>query len=96
MYAYGVRGVGNPELHAAFEKRISECTDAQLDYPSMFNMIYYLLFRESKNEQAWRRIVDATVAKEDVLPLRYYKPFKCSALWLKQHFSEWDLNDYRD
>jgi hypothetical protein len=25
MYAYGVRGVGNPELHKAFEKRLEAC-----------------------------------------------------------------------
>ncbi len=54
------------------------------------------MFRESTNEQAWRRLVEATCAQEDVLPLRYYKPYKCSKLWLRQNFPEWDLNDYTD
>jgi hypothetical protein len=45
MYAYGVRGVGNPELHKAFEKKIGQMIE-RLDYASMFNVIYYLLFRD--------------------------------------------------
>ena len=94
-YAYGVRGLGNPELHEALEKRLEQVAD-RLDYPSMFNAIYYLLFRESKNEVVWRKIVDNTVAQEDILPLIYYRPFKASKLWLRQHFPEWDLEDYVD
>ena len=50
MYAYGVRAVGNPELHSAFERKITETSVESLDYPSLFNMVYYLLFRESTNE----------------------------------------------
>jgi len=81
-YAYGVRGVGNPEFHAALEKRIEQVAD-RLDYPSMFNVIYYMLFRESSNEAIWRKLVDSTVAQEEVLPLIYYKPFKASKFWLR-------------
>ena len=44
MYAYGVRNVGNPELHAKFEEKLDEIAD-RLDYPSMFNAIYYMLYR---------------------------------------------------
>lgn len=94
-YAYGVRGLGNPELHVALEKRLDQVAD-RLDYPSMFNVIYYLLFRESTNEAVWRKIVDNTVAQEDVLPLIYYRPFKASKFWLRQNFPEWDLEDYVD
>ena len=83
MYAYSVRGVGNPELHTAFESKICETSVESLDYPSLFNMVYFLLFRESTNEKAWSRVVEATIAQKDVLPLRYYKPFKCSKLWLR-------------
>jgi hypothetical protein len=43
MYAYGVRNVGNPELHKAFEKKLDSIV-SKLDYPSLFNAIYYLLF----------------------------------------------------
>jgi hypothetical protein len=43
MYAYGVRNVGNPELQKAFEKKLDSIV-SKLDYPSLFNAIYYLLF----------------------------------------------------
>lgn len=52
MYAYGVRAVGNPELHKAFEKRLEAIVD-RLDYPSLFNAIYYLLFTENANRNLW-------------------------------------------
>ena len=95
MYAYGLRGVGNPELHQAFERRLEAISD-RLDYPGMFNAIYYLLFRECKNEKIWRNIVENTVSQTQVLPLIYYKPFKASKLFLKANFPEWDLDDYID
>ena len=82
LYAYGIRKLGNPELHQAFEQRLEEIAD-RLDYPSMFNVIYYLLFRENTNEVIWRKIVDNTLNQKDVLPLIYYKPFKMSKLWLR-------------
>ena len=53
MYAYGVRGVGNDELHKKFEQRL-EAMASSLDYPSLFNAIYYLLFREITNESIWK------------------------------------------
>ena len=52
MYSYSVRGVGNPELHKAFEKRLEEMV-ANLDYPSMFNAVYYMLFRDVRTEKVW-------------------------------------------
>lgn len=94
-YAYGVRGLGNPELHEALEKRIEQIAD-RLDYPTMFNVVYYLLFRESKNEKIWRQIVDNVTAQKAVMPLIYYRPFKTSKLWLRQNFPDWDLEDYVD
>lgn len=95
MYSYGVRAVGNPELHKAFEKRLEEIA-GRLDYPSLFNAIYYLLFREVKNEKIWEQIIENTCNKEETLPLIYYKPFKASKLFLKHHYPEWDLEDYVD
>ena len=56
MYAYSVRNVGNPSLHAAFEKRLEAMAD-KLDYPGMFNAIYYLLFRENANRSIWEKLV---------------------------------------
>ena len=52
-YSYAVRGAGNPELHAAIEKRL-ESTIAEMDYPSLFNTVYYLLFKENANQNLWR------------------------------------------
>jgi len=46
MYAYSVRAVGNPELHKAFEKRL-DVMASNLDYPSLFNAVYYMLFTEN-------------------------------------------------
>ena len=62
----------------------------------MFNVIYYLLFRESTNEIIWRKIVDNTLNQTAVLPLIYYRPFKMSKLWLRQKFPDWDLHEYVD
>jgi hypothetical protein len=52
MYAYSVRNVGNPELHKAFEKKLGQIAE-RLDYPSLFNVIYYMLFRENPNKDIW-------------------------------------------
>jgi len=95
MYAYGVRGLGNPELHEVLERRLELMAD-RLDYPSMFNAIYYLLFRENTNAKIWRQILDNVVSQEAVLPLIYYKPFKASWIWMRNAFPEWDLRDYYD
>lgn len=90
MYAYSVRGAGNPELHSAFEKRLEEVAD-QMDYPAMHNAIYYMLFKENANEKIWEKIVSNTITQTDVLPLIYYKPFKASMIFLSHHFGDkWD------
>jgi hypothetical protein len=86
-YAYGVRNVGNPELHKAFNARIIEMAD-RLDYPSLFNVIYYLLFKENGDLNLWKRIIQTTNYIEDVLPLVYYRPFKAAAVYLKGRFPE--------
>ena len=52
MYAYGIRAVGNPELHAKFEQKLAQIA-GRLDYPSMFNVIYYMLFRGIKDQAIW-------------------------------------------
>ena len=85
MYAYGVRNVGNPELHQAFEKRLISIAD-NLDYPALFNAFYYLAFRESGNRALWQRLVNATVANPDVLPIIYYRPFKVARYYIQGRF----------
>jgi hypothetical protein len=49
MYAYSIRNTGNPELYKAFDSWLSEVDAQSLDYPSLFNILYYMLFRESKD-----------------------------------------------
>lgn len=46
MYAYSVRKVGNPELYKIFDKKLKDIV-GRLDYPSLFNVIYYMLFTEN-------------------------------------------------
>jgi hypothetical protein len=41
-------------------------------------------------------MVKATVENKDILPIIYYRPFKASQLFIKHHFPEWDLADYKD
>jgi hypothetical protein len=89
MYAYGVRNVGNPELHAAFEKKLDKIA-SNLDYPSLFNAFYYLLFRESGNRALFQKLVDATVANPDILPIIYYRPFKAARFYIESRFKEKD------
>lgn len=104
MYAYGVRAAGNPDLHAAFEKRMEEIAGT-LDYAGLFNLVYYMLFRENANEKIWHHIVATTNKQTTVMPLIYYKPFKASMHFLTHHFPQWDgdrthdgtfLSDYQD
>ena len=81
MYAYSVRNVGNPEIYKAFENKLAKIAD-RLDYPSLFNAIYFMLFRENANEQIWKKLIAATLKQEDILPLLYYRPFKASKFFL--------------
>jgi len=67
-----------------------------LDYPGMFNAVYYMLFRENENEEIWKKVVANVTNQEQVLPIIYYKPFKASKIFLRQRFPEWDLDDYVD
>jgi len=84
-YAYGVRNVGNPELHKALEARINQSVE-NMDHPSLFNAIYYLLFRENGNRDLWNKIMRATLNNKEILPIIYYRPFKVSAAYLKGRY----------
>lgn len=95
MYCYGVRGVGNKELHQAFEKRLESMAD-KLDYPALFNAFYYLLFQESGNRPLWQRLVNATVANQDILPIIYYRPFKAAKFYLEGRFEKQPLENMQD
>lgn len=52
MYAYSVRKAGNPELYKAFDKKL-EAIAEKLDYPSLSNALYYMMFRENNNKSIW-------------------------------------------
>lgn len=94
-----MRNVGNPELHKAFEAKIDKIVD-NLDYPSLFNVIYYLIFRDNGNKALWERVMKATLANKEVLPLIYYRPFKAAKFYIKGRFPEMekdeDFLDYED
>jgi len=89
MYAYGVRGAGNPKFHEALVKAIKPKA-IDLDYPSLHNLIYYLMFQGNTDEQLWKDIIEATCENPETLPLIYYKPFKASFYYMKHHFPHLD------
>ena len=99
-YAYGIRAAGNTELHKAIEKRweqiIAENGEHSFDYPLLHNLIYYMMFTENKNETIWKAILESTLSQEDVLPIIYYKPYKFSAYFLREHFPNWNLDEFTD
>jgi hypothetical protein len=95
MYAFSVREAGNPALYAAFDKRLEQMLPA-LDYPSMFNAIYYMLFREISKPEMWRNLIEATLNNPDVLPLIYYRPFKAAKVFMQNKFKDWDLSEFQD
>jgi len=53
IYSYAIRNAGNPELYKAFDQWLTEVDAQTLDYPSLFNIFYFMLFRESKDEAMW-------------------------------------------
>lgn len=93
MYAYSVREAGNPELYAAFDKRLEQMIGT-LDYPSLFNAIYYMIFREIDRPELWKEVIEATLNNDDILPLLYARPFRAAKLYMQIKFPDWDLTDF--
>lgn len=60
MYAYSVRGAGNPAFHSALLKHMEPLV-SRLDYPGLHNLIYSLMFRENTDEGVWKNIVQTTI-----------------------------------
>jgi len=50
MYSYAVRNAGNPELYSAFENKLAEMKTSDLDYPTLFNAIYFMLFTQPQRD----------------------------------------------
>ena len=63
------------------------------DYPTLFNVIYYLLFKENGNKQLWQRIISTTLRIEAVLPIIYYRPFKAAKVYLSGKFPELEKDE---
>jgi hypothetical protein len=75
MYSYAVRNAGNPELYSAFETKLANMKTSDLDYPTLFNAIYFMLFTQPqrdircensevealKNEELWLKLVNAAI-----------------------------------
>lgn len=91
MYAYGVRGAGNPKFHEQLLKAMKPKVK-ELDYPGLHNLVYYLMFKDCTDEAIWKDVIDTTVENEETLPLIYYKPFKASFYFMKHHFPHLDEN----
>jgi len=96
MYAYAVRNAGNPELYTAFENKLADMKTSDLDYPTLFNAIYFMLFTQPqrdircensedealKNEHLWSKLVNSAIDIDQTLPLTYYRPFKAAVVYL--------------
>jgi len=97
-YAYSIRTTGNPELYKAFDQRLEQMAENGeiLDYPTMHNLIYYMMFRDNTSKKVWAHIIESTLQQDDILPIVYYKPFKYSRFFLQAHFPEWDISDFVD
>jgi hypothetical protein len=62
-YAYSVRAAGNPELYKALERRLEDLADQgdPFDYPSLHNLLYFLMFRDITNEKIWKHMIESTL-----------------------------------
>ena len=98
LYAYSIREVGNPEFYKAMDQKISQIVDNGeiLDYPTLSNLIYYLMFTDNTDEKIWRHVIESTLSHDDVLPITYYKPFKFSRFFLMHKLPQINLDEYVD
>lgn len=95
MYAYGFREQGNPELHKKFIERFRAHNEL-MDYHTMNNLIYYLMFRDNVDEDLWTKVIEHTLQRNDHIPVTHYTPFKMSRYYIQHHFPSWDIRDYYD
>ena len=52
MYSYSVRSAGNPDFHKALLEQMKPLIKG-LDYPSLHNLIYYLMFTDNQDKHLW-------------------------------------------
>lgn len=96
LYAYSVRSAGNPELYAAFDKKVAAVLQEPCDYATLSNVILYLMFRDNADEALWDAVIDKTLDNDDVIPLTLYKAFKHAKFYLRHHFPGKDIAEWTD
>jgi hypothetical protein len=90
LYAYSVRGSGSEKLNKLFEKKLTEDIDKANNYHTLHNIVWYLLFKESKDINLWTNLLNRYNQLEGRLPIYYYRPFKLAGYYLDNAFSEAD------
>ncbi len=48
------------------------------------------MFRDNTDTSLWQKLMKATAAQQDLLPIFYYRPFKMSLYYLRHHFGKED------
>jgi hypothetical protein len=98
LYAYSIRNVGNPEFYKAMDAQIEKIVASGeiLDYPTLSNLIYYMMFRDNIDQKTWEHIIECTLQQDDVLPITYYKPFKYSRFFLMHKLPQLNIAEYVD
>lgn len=93
MHAYGMREQGNPDFHKKLTDKIKTHSEL-MDYQVLGNVVYYLMFKDNKDEDIWLKIVKNVLKNDPIIPIRYYKPLKMSKFYIAHHFPSIDLVDY--
>lgn len=96
MYIYGLREQGNDELHTAFLEKLKSNMN-ELDFSSLHNVIYYLMFKDVVDKDIWEGVIATTISqKPQVLPLPLLTPFKFSKHYLNHNLPELEKTEYTD
>ena len=67
-----------------------------MDYATLSNLIYFLMFRDNTDEATRKAVIEATLDNDDVLPIVHYKASKYSKFYLKHRFPNMDVEEYLD
>ena len=95
MYFYGFYEYGNPELHKAFVEKISKDIHTY-DYQTLYNVIFYLMFQDIKDQDLWQNVINVVIDQEETLSMNIYRPFKYSKFYIAHHCPDLDLGPYID
>jgi hypothetical protein len=67
-----------------------------MDYSTLSNVCYYLMFNDVKDEKIWEKFIKATIDQPHELPMTYYKSFKYSKYYLNHHLPDVITQKYKD